>query len=43
MDLLTSIAIADCIKVVGSCGCKICTAASENGLSLGEERIKKTG
>ena len=42
ISLPTTAAITDCIKVVGSCGCKICTAASENGLSLGEERIKKT-
>lgn len=42
ISLPTTTAITDCIKVVGSCGCKICTAASENGLSLGEERIKKT-
>lgn len=34
-------AITDCIQKVSNCGGKMCAAASENGLSLGEDTIKK--
>lgn len=39
--LLPAAAITDCIQKVSNCGGKMCAAASENGLSLGEDTIKK--
>ncbi len=36
-------ATAECIRVIESCGCKICKAAKENGLSYDGEKIGKVG
>ena len=34
---------AECVRVIESCGCKICNAAKENGLSFNGENIGKVG
>ena len=39
----TTEATAECVRVIENCGCKICNAAKENGLSFNGENIGKVG